>query len=187
MAKKDSFIKITEANMEEKSLNKHIMQMCDSSKTVFNEIYDQITFDLVACMQNCESPIEQIMALRLHNYKNSWQAYKLNYQDNIDVVDIQNQYIVKVGSISYRIDFAIPVWDMHLHKGAFFAIECDGHDFHEKTKEQAQRDKKRDRDITTSGMIIMRFTGSEIYRNQDIADEIFQNIKSIMVNRRNGR
>lgn len=46
----------------------------------------------------------------------------------------------------------------------FLGIECDGHEFHEKTKEQAQRDKSRDRKILSCGVPVMRFTGSEIYR-----------------------
>jgi hypothetical protein len=41
-------------------------------------------------------------------------------------------------------------------------IECDGHDFHEKTREQATKDKSRDRDLLNLGYPVMRFTGSEI-------------------------
>ena len=41
-------------------------------------------------------------------------------------------------------------------------IECDGHDFHERTKEQAARDKQRDRALFCLGYPVMRFTGSEI-------------------------
>lgn len=42
-------------------------------------------------------------------------------------------------------------------------VECDGHDFHERTKEQAASDKKRDRDIQAAGYQVLRFTGSEIF------------------------
>jgi hypothetical protein len=42
-------------------------------------------------------------------------------------------------------------------------VECDGHDFHERTKDQAARDKKRDRNLATAGWTTLRFTGSEIY------------------------
>lgn len=45
------------------------------------------------------------------------------------------------------------------------AIECDGHDFHEKTKQQASCDKKRDRMLTARGLQVARFTGSEIHDN----------------------
>lgn len=41
----------------------------------------------------------------------------------------------------------------------------DGHEFHEKTKQQAQYDKKRDRKLTKLGYKILRFTGSEIYND----------------------
>ena len=44
-------------------------------------------------------------------------------------------------------------------------VECDGHDFHERTKEQAARDKKRDRYFQASGNPVLRFTGSEIYKD----------------------
>lgn len=45
------------------------------------------------------------------------------------------------------------------------AVECDGHDFHEKTKEQAIRDKKRDRDFIAAGVPVLHFTGREIWRD----------------------
>lgn len=44
-------------------------------------------------------------------------------------------------------------------------IECDGHQFHEKTKEQAAHDKSRDRWMQSQGYLVFRFTGSEIYKN----------------------
>lgn len=44
-------------------------------------------------------------------------------------------------------------------------IECDGHDFHERTKGQAQHDRERDRYMQKRGYRVMRFTGSELYRD----------------------
>lgn len=44
-------------------------------------------------------------------------------------------------------------------------VECDGHDFHERTKEQAAHDRKRDRLLQSVGYRVLRFTGSEIYRD----------------------
>jgi hypothetical protein len=42
-------------------------------------------------------------------------------------------------------------------------IECDGHDFHERTKEQAAHDKRRDRHMQGLGLKVLRFTGSEVW------------------------
>jgi len=65
-------------------------------------------------------------------------------------------------NVNYRIDFAL-FWPRTDGKGDIrIAIECDGHDFHEKTKEQAQRDKKKDRYLQRQGWIVARYTGSEI-------------------------
>lgn len=44
-------------------------------------------------------------------------------------------------------------------------IECDGRDFHEKTKFQAQHDKRRDRFIQSRGHQVLRFTGSELHKD----------------------
>jgi len=60
----------------------------------------------------------------------------------------------------YRLDFAFVHDD-----GRLVAVEVDGHDFHERTKQQAQRDRSRDRFLTASGWKVLRFTGSEIYRD----------------------
>jgi very-short-patch-repair endonuclease len=44
-------------------------------------------------------------------------------------------------------------------------IECDGHDFHERTKEQAEHDRQRDRYMQAHDFRIMRFTGRELFRD----------------------
>jgi very-short-patch-repair endonuclease len=64
---------------------------------------------------------------------------------------------------NYRIDFAM--FGRAADQVVF--VECDGHDFHERTKDQAARDRSKDRAIQEAGIPILRFTGSEIYRNPE--------------------
>lgn len=45
------------------------------------------------------------------------------------------------------------------------AVELDGHDFHERTKQQASRDKKRDRSLLSKGWSVIRFTGSDVIKS----------------------
>lgn len=66
--------------------------------------------------------------------------------------------------LEYRADFLVEVVRDGGTVGSI-VVECDGHDFHERTKEQAQRDRQRDRKMTIAGYQVMRFTGSEIYRS----------------------
>lgn len=65
----------------------------------------------------------------------------------------------------YRVDFLYGYCRDFDNWRRCLVIECDGHDFHEKTKEQAARDKSRDRFLSTQVGRVIRFSGSEIYRD----------------------
>lgn len=73
----------------------------------------------------------------------------------------------------YRVDFVIRYAGTPAAQCGI-VVECDGHDFHEKTKEQAARDKARDRVLHTRFAKVLRFTGSELHRNPfGCAEEAF--------------
>lgn len=69
----------------------------------------------------------------------------------------------------WRVDFMIHACNCDIDgsnaRWKRLIVECDGHDFHERTKEQAARDRSRDRDAQLAGYTVMRFTGSEIWRD----------------------
>ena len=69
---------------------------------------------------------------------------------------------VEIGN--YRVDFLIHWFEPAYNIDLRVVIECDGHDYHERTKQQAARDKSRDRALQAAGFRVLRFTGSEIYR-----------------------
>jgi very-short-patch-repair endonuclease len=74
---------------------------------------------------------------------------------------------------NYRVDFLITYKDdqNNIFK---LVVECDGHNYHERTKEQARKDKSRDRDFLRIGIPTIRFTGAEIYEDSsECAHEIF--------------
>jgi hypothetical protein len=75
-----------------------------------------------------------------------------------------------------RVDFAFVVpWN-----GVRVAIELDGHDFHERTKEQASRDKARDRALVADGWRVMRFTGSDVHDDPwRVLDEVTRTISAL--------
>lgn len=67
----------------------------------------------------------------------------------------------------WRVDFLIHAWDFGRVSGRpqwrRLIVECDGHDFHERTKEQAERDRGRDREWQLRGYGVLRFPGSKLY------------------------
>jgi hypothetical protein len=44
-------------------------------------------------------------------------------------------------------------------------VECDGHDFHDRTKDQASRDRERDRLLQSFGFLVYRYTGRDIWQD----------------------
>ena len=69
----------------------------------------------------------------------------------------------------YRPDFSISTWAHEDDDLLPFVVvvEVDGHDYHERTKEQAEYDKRRDRFMTSTEARVFRFTGREVYRDAD--------------------
>jgi very-short-patch-repair endonuclease len=122
----------------------------------------------------CESPIEQLfLAVALNVFPVS-RARSLgktgrkllpDYWDGSGLVGhvehglLLQQFEVRIPGHAYHVDFAL------VGRRFKIAIELDGHDFHERTKEQARRDKSRDRALQAIGWHVLRFTGSEVYRN----------------------
>jgi len=56
-------------------------------------------------------------------------------------------------------------------------LECDGYEFHSE-KQTFKRDRKRDRQIGSSGLRVLRFSGSEIYNSPiEVAAEIIKELR----------
>ena len=83
------------------------------------------------------------------------------------------QQEVTIGDARYRFDFTVYfgpdfVASRAAQRGIApprVAIELDGHEFHERTKEQVAYRNERDRDAQAAGWTILHFSGSELYRD----------------------
>lgn len=118
-----------------------------------------VTWMLDEAFAICESPIERLF------YAGFFPLQLVHNLRRPGRVIIQPQ----VSVLGYRADFVTAIVCQNteqrrtcLHR---IVVECDGHDYHERTKEQAARDKKRDREMQAAGYEVWRFTGSELHRN----------------------
>lgn len=141
------------------------------------------------CRSTFESPIEELLFMEMlccdwrlgGHWPSLWdipcvrrvkskntETYVLEYEYGpCEPLRVVPQLSVSCRGSIYRIDFAFFVRDRR------FAVELDGHDFHEKTREQASRDKARDRALVEEGWIPLRFTGSDVYANPiSVVDEV---------------
>jgi hypothetical protein len=134
---------------------------------------DHTTPELEAAFGPCESPMERMFLLGLlWMYgvgKTEWSCeacifsrksreYILSPQ--FEEIDWEDQDESAPEAVPFaRVDFMLRArgsdWSL--------AIEIDGHEFHEKTKEQAARDKLRDRRLVRAGRRVVRFSGSEVF------------------------
>lgn len=134
----------------------------------------------------CESPIEHLFAMGLLNSADCSltedahaafahaasiglppSTYPMMFNES--GAWIYQQLPLEIGGRKMRLDFAIYFGSVKV------AVELDGHDFHERTKEQAERDKSRDRLLQANGWTVLRYTGSEVWRDADsCANEAIQ-------------
>ena len=120
-----------------------------------------------------ESEIEKIMYVQIMN--------DIIINDDIPS-KLTPQYKIKKDESYIRVDFLLEIFDERDEmNNVKIIIEYDGHNFHEKTKEQAKKDKSRDRFLLNNGYYVLRFTGSEIYQNprkcvQEIEDLIIKKL-----------
>lgn len=127
----------------------------------------------------CESPIEALFLARLLEWGDwhlpdqqafvasrsvrglSFKRYPMNRWAVLTMDGAISLLFMQPEIAGKRVDFAA----VDAEAGGFrVAIELDGHDFHERTKEQVARDRSRDRDLSARGWRVARWTGSELHR-----------------------
>lgn len=135
----------------------------DTATWIAAVMRDRFTDDvsMMASMGSFDSPIEAI-----------FYAYFTAYAEaNGRIFTLHPQHEVQCGEAKYRLDFILEVndtdllYEAYLHGCEFqpMAIELDGHDFHERTKEQVTYRNQRDRDLQAAGWRVMHYSGSELH------------------------
>jgi very-short-patch-repair endonuclease len=141
----------------------------------------EVAKTLHAGLVSTESPIEKVFLLALsvvgYNYTDQI-IYRLDGQDYGDTYrEFSSRLLIqpqsKIGQ--YRVDFLLThetylseLNTDHRVSALRYAkeeliVECDGHQFHERTKHQARYDRRKDRALQELGFKIFRYTGSEIW------------------------
>ena len=125
------------------------------------QLYDLIFIHIKGLdYSECKSPIEVIF-----NFAFDLIIFSQGYMG----MCLFPQYKVTYGRKRYYLDFVFLASDIEdifdIENPNFkLAIECDGHNFHEKTKEQVISDNNKDYAVQMLGFDILRFSGSQIYK-----------------------
>lgn len=142
-------------------------KLCEKAKSlIWEELQQNNTFYLdVAQLEDYVldlTPIEQILffAFDIYQYNAITKDCFFNYS-------VQPQSHIKCDVHNYIADFLIE--DFVLLGEVFeckkkIVIECDGYDSHH-TKQQRNYDIERENNLRLNGYNVIRFTGSQIYKN----------------------
>jgi len=149
-----------------------------AAETIILRAFEQITHS-----KTCESPIETgllfgFIARWLEN--RIWRLPEVTTFYDI-ATELTAEIFIQKKFGRYRADFGIHVTASADGKflDKWFAIECDGHDFHN-TRDAAKRDRSRDREMIADGITVIRFTGSEIYEDAvECAEQVERIITSM--------
>lgn len=133
---------------------------------------------------HCGSPIEKLLLAALfadHRIGPTSIVFMGQYKPSDRHKADETIYIYQQAEVGkYRADFLIYDRSVpaELAEPRWMIVECDGHDFHERTKEQARHDKQRDRFFQSKGYKVLRFTGSEIWQDAEgCANEIINELQ----------
>ncbi len=133
----------------------------------------------------CESEIEGMLAAAVyaceavpfefgvvHRYETIWPIDEPWRIEGLKIHGFHENVVTAIPQVivgSLRLDFLFVMRMAAIankkERAQYLAVECDGHEFHEKTKQQATRDKARDRELLIRGIPSMRFTGSEVWKD----------------------
>lgn len=124
--------------------------------------------ECLSCINICQSPLEQALFLALKDKNiNAKLQMKINRNgesfDNIIPIDKANILTIP--------DFYIE------SNGKRITVYADGHTYHERTENQALRDRNIDRELQNLGFVVLRFTGKEIREKMEsVIETIKKNI-----------
>lgn len=125
----------------------------------------------------CKSPIEKIL------YFSFDIVYVLRMDEFPLLLDVTPQCEIEDDEHVYCADFCINCIDTEIAETKYeIIVECDGYEFHQKTKEQVRRDNERETRMKMLGYDVLRFSGSQIFNDpikcaNDILDFALTRIK----------
>jgi very-short-patch-repair endonuclease len=119
-----------------------------------------------------DSPIESLFLESFCYLAEECYGYAVSDRLGDGLIKVVPQLMIS----KMRVDFGIE-YEFHGEK-IKLAVECDGHEWHDRNKQQATRDKRRDRVAARLGWLVQRFTGSEL--NESAAQCAFEILDEIM-------
>lgn len=150
--------------------------ICKQNKQGMEILDNILSINCDLLYKKCQSPIEKIFIFA-YDIVVANEDFLIN-----EVFYLTSQKRISANGHKYCADFYFDTDELpnvvYEHE-LKLVVECDGHDFHEKTKEQVEKTNQRNFDLQKEGYEILHFSGSQIYQNPiKCASAVFEYIKS---------
>jgi very-short-patch-repair endonuclease len=137
-----------------------------------------------------ESPTEYILDLAIFN---KLDRFYLNWRCWV-YSEAEYRQALAEGKVSSGSFALVPQWPINQvgivdlaifipgldHLRPMVVVECDGHQFHERTIEQASKDRRRMRMLQRLGIALLPFTGTDVVRgSEEFAQEVVEFIDNL--------
>lgn len=146
-------------NEKAKILDKHY-----ASDKLCQDCEYKLTNQCITCLFELQSPLERKLFLALNKKRVKFQTqYALNWKG--EYISIKGK---TYDNPTNNFKDVLTVADFYIQKrDVQLCVYTDGHTYHERTEDQAQRDKRIDRKLQELGFKVLRFTGKEVNENTD--------------------
>jgi very-short-patch-repair endonuclease len=152
-------------------LSGHIQE--NRVRQVYETLIAKYRYHFLIPLNFCESPAEKMLYLCLLG-EQLYAAARI-----CGTITVVPQLTIKIKGKEFRPDFTVTVSAAGKELKAI--IEVDGHEFHEKTKEQARKDRARERMFVKHGYTVLRFTGQEVYEDPfRCAEEVYKTLEVLL-------
>ena len=149
-----------------------VLKLSDENAKIVDEHYKtdklclnckyKLTQKCKECLFVLQSPLERQLFLELSkSYINFQSQYPLNW--NGQNISIEGK---TYGDENNNFKDVLTVVDFYIEKRQTkLCVYTDGHTYHERTEEQAQRDRNIDRKLQELGFQVLRYTGKDVTEN----------------------
>lgn len=122
----------------------------------------KMTYHCDTCLFTLQSPLERKLFLELRRANVHFQPqYALNWYGQ--QISINGK---TYGDPTNNFKDVLTVVDFYIEKqNTKLCVYTDGHTYHERTEEQAQRDRNIDRKLQELGFQVLRYTGKDVNEN----------------------
>lgn len=126
--------------------------------------------------EKCQSPIEHLMQQAISHEAVCWMTPPGRWPGTSTT---RVAMITQCWVDEYVVDFMLRFRDERAGSVVLLdvVVECDGHNYHSKTRDQANRDRTRDRAFVRLDVPVLRFTSDEIFSHPvSCASEVFSTV-----------